>query len=214
MNQNPSRKTPANQQPDAVPPDAERGSEATERQSPDRSAAGADSCSAIASTEKVEREAGAGGELLNKIARLERQKVMLQADYLDARTELDELVARREREAAVVKSVYAQHAAQIAQANDAHEQLEMVTNGILKELDSAKRVIAAARELYTAHKILMLGDDATEDDHFRAGIAARKLHEELAAFDAELAGRAAAAGSGDTRPTNLERPAPNEKALP
>lgn len=47
MKRNPSRKTFANQQPAAVTPDAERGSEATGRQSPDRSAAALEPCSDV-----------------------------------------------------------------------------------------------------------------------------------------------------------------------
>ena len=79
-----------------------------------------------------------------------------------------------------------------AQADDACEQLELVANGILKELDSAKQVVAASRELYTAYA-LVRKTEASEDDHYRLIVAHDDLHAALKAFDAEQAGRAAAA---------------------
>lgn len=83
---------------------------------------------------------------------------------------------------------------------DALEQMTMAANQIHKELAEAGKVIAAARELYTADAIFR-GGDPTEADHFRHICASKDLHAALKAFDAELAGRAAGAGVGRCAPT-------------
>lgn len=81
------------------------------------------------------------------------------------------------------------HFARLLGVADSHEAVTRAIIDLTNKQAAKDEVIAAAREYYMASETLRLNDgaEATEDDFFRAGVAARDLREALLILDGKEA---------------------------